>query len=500
MFVDAREIPSATSVEFEVCVVGSGAAGIALAREFAGDGYRVCLFEGGGFEFDEDTQELYSGKSSGLSIRLESERQRSFGGTTNLWGGYCRPYDEEDFEEFSYVPHSGWPFRRSELEPYYQRAHKLCRLGPFDYDISTLSAQLKCPIPFNNDRLKTKFFRLVPSEPVDWRRFGSAHRGEVEKARNIKTFLFSNVTRLDLSNNGRSVTSVQVSTLAGNKFSVSAKIFVLATGGIENARLLLLPNNIDTRGTGNQHDLVGRYFMAHLQIMAADFFPSPSCPMQLFQNKCDRSLTGWAGQFVPILYLDPKFRRSERLLNFTQELSQITDKDVAEDSVLAQLRQLLWGPANEGTATPVFRLESAFEVAPNPRSRVTLSGQRDRFNNPLADVDWQLTSLDRDSLRRTYEILAREVGRAGLGRLKLKSVDEIIDRGDYWSQHHHMGTTRMHDDPKKGVVDQNCKVHGVDNLFLAGSSVFPTSGSATPTLTIVALAMRLADLVKDRLR
>jgi len=341
------------------------------------------------------------------------------------------------------------------------------------------------------------------------------YRKEIERASNITTLLFANVTRIDLADNGRSVSQVHVSTLAGNGFFVSAKFFVLATGAIENARLLLLPNNIQAEGTGNQNDRVGRFFMGHIEMTAAFFLPSAQCKMQLFQGECELGRAGWSGETVPILSLSSETLKREKLLNFTMELStapdsevpasavpdsdvpdsDVPDSDVPDRGLLSYLREVF--STNTEAVSPVFRLESAFETAPNPDSRITLSGQRDRFNNPLVSVGWQLTPLDSYSLRRTYEVLGHELGRAGLGRLKVLSVDDIIERGDFWSQHHHIGTTRMHYDPKQGVVDKNCRVHEIANLFLAGSSVFPTSGSATPTLTILALAMRLADRIKD---
>jgi choline dehydrogenase-like flavoprotein len=297
-----------------------------------------------------------------------------------------------------------------------------------------------------------------------------------------------------LATNGRSVTRVHISTLAGNGFFVSARVFILATGAIENARLLLLPNNIQAEGTGNQDDRVGRFFMAHIEMGAAFFLPSAQCDMRFFQDKCKLSKRGgWAGETAPILSLSPEIRNREWLLNFTMELSAIPDRDVPNRDLLSNLREVL---STGQEAAPVFRLDSAFETAPNPRSRVTLSNKRDRFNNPVVNLDWQITPLDSYSLKRTYEVLGQEFGGAGLGRLMIRSVSGILEKGDFWSQHHHMGTTRMHSNAKEGVVDENCQVHGIANLFLAGSSVFPTSGSATPTLTIIALAMRLADQIK----
>ena len=190
MFVDARSVPTKTVVECDICIIGAGAAGLTLAREFSGQEFRVCLLESGGLEFDAATQSLYQGKNAGpLQIELDTERIRYFGGTTNLWGGYCRPLDEEDFEERDWVPNSGWPFRRAELEPYYERAHRLCQLGPFNYNIDAWNSDDKnCSSPFNTGRLVTKFFQLVPTEPDDLRRFGRVYRDDIRSSPNTVSY------------------------------------------------------------------------------------------------------------------------------------------------------------------------------------------------------------------------------------------------------------------------------------------------------------------------
>ena len=531
MFVDARSVLTNTVVECDICIIGAGAAGITLAREFSGQEFRVCLLESGGLEFDAATQSLYQGKNAGpLQIELDTERIRYFGGTTNLWGGYCRPLDEEDFEERDWVPNSGWPFRRTELEPYYERAHRLCQLGPFNYDIDAWNSDDKnCFI--NNGRLVTKFFQLVPTKPDDLRRFGSVYRDDIQSSPNITTYLYANVTSILQSPNGTSITNARINTISGSEWSVSARIFILATGAIENARLLLLSRDTQNTGIGNAYDLVGRYFLAHLELQAGIFVPSPQTSMQYFQNpngKCRSKKINWGGKAVPILTLCEELRRQYKLVNFTAELEpfslrlasgvesfhqlaqSIRDRRMPED-LITQVGRILADSGDVAAAiyrkmrgeelrVKVYSLKNASETVPNPNSRVTLSRETDQFNRNRVVLNWEISPIDTDSLQRGYEIVGQELGLSGLGRLKT-SISEIShDKGTYWSQHHHMGTTRMHVDPKKGVVNANCQVYGVSNLFIAGSSVFPTSGSATPTLTIVALAIRLADHIKGKMK
>jgi choline dehydrogenase-like flavoprotein len=321
---------------------------------------------------------------------------------------------------------------------------------------------------------------------------------------------------------------------------VFARIFILATGGIENARILLL--STDIQEAANAYDLVGRYFMAHLELKNVGvFLPSPTVSMQYFRDnnsdakrvdvgKCRKKSINWDGATDAVLTISEKLRHEHKLVNFTVALEEFTPtmppapprgsslsklSSRSPDSLLFHLSRVLAdsddreaGIAKEaswqGKQLVAYRLTNTSETTPNPNSRVTLARETDQFNCNRVALNWTLSDIDLESLQRGYRIIGQEVGRAGLGRLR-SSVPTRFEgstskkRTVFWSQHHHMGTTRMHADPKKGVVDANCKVHGTSNLFIAGSSVFPTSGCATPTLTIIALAMRLADHVKGKL-
>lgn len=513
MLVDARTIPENTTIDTDVCIVGAGAAGITLAKEFAGAGFRISLLEGGGFEFDEATQDLYRGETVGSHIPLNVMRLRYFGGSTNHWGNYCRPLDEIDFEARDWVPHSGWPFKKSELDSYYQRAQKICQLGPFAYDLDFWETKTSPCLPFVDDRMRTVIFQNRESPT----RFGTAYREEILKAANITTLLHANVLNIETDYTGWTVTRLKVACVQGNKFAVTGKLFILATGAIENARLLLLSDNVIKTGLGNQNDLVGRFFMSHAICSPGLFLPSdPLVPATLYINAKpavnNLRVTGH-------LTLSPKTQREHELLGFNAVLSpvyiartglfslkRLINREF--DSLAKDLRNVIRDMDGVAKATywkivkgviPVdaYSLTTAIEQSPNPESRVTLSSERDALGKQRSRVNWQLRSVDKRSLMRSLEILGSELGRAGLGRLRidLNNHDEIWpdvvrDAG------HHIGTTRMHPDPKQGVVDENCRVHGVSNLFLAGSSVFPTSGHANPTLTLIALALRLADHVK----
>ena len=510
MVIDARTVPKNRIIKTDVCIVGAGAAGITLAREFIGRLFKVCLLESGGFEFDEQTQDLYEGRTVGVDVGLRGTRGRYFGGTTNSWGNYCRPLDAIDFETRDWIPHSGWPFSKSHLDPFYQRAQSILQLGPFAYEAEAWETESEPRLPFIGSRVVTSIFQQH-QPPL---RFGKVYRDEIVKAHNISTFLYANVVNIATDHAARSVTRLRVACLEGNNFWVTAKLFIVATGAIENARLLLLSNNTQSGGLGNQNDLVGKFFMGHPIIEAGLFLPSdPFLPMGLY--KYSKPIIGNA-KIIGHLSLSAETQRSGKLLNLNAFLDpvSISERGLPSlkrflkgefDSWLKDLRNVIgeidgvasavfWKVFRGVTPIKAFRLRCTVEQSPNPNSRVTLSLERDALGQNRTQIDWRLSSIEKRSLIRSLTIMGEEFGRAGLGRLKIT----LDDHDSSWPPGtcHHAGTARMHVDPKKGVVDENCRVHGISNLFIAGSSVFPTVGHANPTLTIVALAVRLADHVK----
>ena len=529
MFIDARTLSENTTIETDVCIVGAGAAGITLAREFVGRPFQVALLESGGLEFDSDTQSLYKGKNIGHPyFPLDEARLRFFGGTTNHWSGYCVPFRDLDFETRDWIPHSGWPFRKSNLDPFYQRAQSICQLGPFAYDAKTWETENDRRLPFVGDSVITMVGQFSPPT-----RFGQVYRDEITRVGNINTYLYANVTYIETIDTARIVTRLRVASLTGNKFWVKAKLFILATGGIENARLLLLSNQTQSAGLGNQNDLVGRFFMEHLyEFSIGIFLPSDSDILKLdfYQASWRRLGKGTTGKTRVVAYctLSSEAQRREQLLHtglfihrfvgYPAQASKgykslqslvrpILRGEVPDDfwrhlgNVITDIDEVAvgayWRMFKRNHPVRLFHVGIMMEQAPNPASRVTLSAERDRLGKNRVHLDWRWSPLDMRTLRRVPEVIGVELGRAGLGRLKVTlDNDDATLSASVRGLYHHMGTTRMHADPKKGVVDETCRVHGMANLFIAGSSIFPTGGHSSPTLTIVALALRLADHVK----
>jgi choline dehydrogenase-like flavoprotein len=525
MFGDARSVARDTTLETDVCIIGAGAAGITLARELSQSPLRVTVLESGGLQFEPETQALYEGPSIGLPYPdLSVPRLRFFGGTTNHWGGICRPFDEADFEPREGIPFTGWPIKKSDVDPFYGRATRVVRLPTQDWDLEHWApGDEPAPLRLRSDRFVSRVAQEVEPE---LRSFGKAYEDELRRAPNVTVLLHANATGVQTDESGGTARSVEVATLEGNRFSVDAKVFVLATGAVENARVLLASTGQWPRGVGNRYGLVGRFFLEHPRFLGGIIVPSTPHPNLAFyeSHRVDgRRMQGY-------LASSKEFQLAEGLLDL-QIRFELGYGDAPEDaSDFARRLMTLAGDLDSwqeiaipGAPVPIPYLDvirealrspedayiylrgkiesigvtTRIEQAPNPASRVQLVGERDQLGMQRVALDWQLSDVDRENVRRTLELFGAEIGAAGLGRLRiLNAEDETGWPDDLDGGQHHMGTTRMSDQPKQGVVDSDCCVHGMSNLFVAGSSVFPTPGGATPTLLLVALALRLADHLK----
>ncbi|MFL5562650.1 MAG: GMC oxidoreductase [Gemmatimonadaceae bacterium] len=508
MHVDARTLENGSIIDGDLCIVGAGAAGISMALEWIGAPQRVILLEGGGFDYEPRMQELYRGESVGLPyFPLDAARLHYFGGTTGHWAGFCSTLDPMDFEVRDWVPHSGWPIERALLDPYYTRAHKVLGLGPYEYDAAAWQHRDPALVPFALDPKVawTKMWQF--SAPA---RLGTLYRDPIVAAPNVHLFTHANVVEIEANESTGAVESLRVRTFEGKELRVRAARYVLACSTIQNARLLLASNRQATAGLGNAQDLVGRYFMEHLEMPSGNLATLGNRSVNAKMYSFEFGRTKARGE----LALAPGVQRERQILNATVSLEPAPLEAPAESTfqwatpdVVAKMR----GPAVADTAPPgrevaggavphTFHLLTRQEQAPNPASRVMLAAERDALGMPRVRLDWRLTELDRRSFRAFYEVLGREMGRAGIGRMQMRDwVQESADAawpaslGGGW---HHMGTTRMHADPRQGVVDADCRVHGVGNLYVAGAAVFPTAGCANPTLTLVALTLRLSDHLK----
>jgi choline dehydrogenase-like flavoprotein len=533
---DLRESPRGTTISADVCLIGAGAAGITIARELAGSALRVCLIEGGGMQYEyQDSQALYQGASVGDPVSLMGGRLRFFGGTTNHWGGRCTPLDEIDFRQRDWIPHSGWPIDRAALDPYYARAQKVAGFPTRWLSEADTLSFLKIALPsINGQWIKPFLWHYAPAmkdAPV-WK-WGGAYGKDLQDSRNVQVLLHANFTAFTTEEDRSRVRSMTVKSLNGVSATIVAKNYVLCCGGIENARLLLLGAAQNSGAFGNNNDLVGRYFMQHPR-GPAGLIVSPE-RMSRVQEQFN-ILRGPDGLQIEIgLALAPQIQEIERLLNCSAVLQYQGDPESGVTAAQDIWRSLLTGSWPPGMGEKVARIAGDFgafahglehrlssghslalegsagvpsrsaivlldlEQAPNPDSRISLAEDRDALGLPRVKADWRLGQLERRTAARFINYIGAEFARLGIGRCQIEPwlQNDRIPMSEALSEtYHYIGTTRMADDPRKGVVDKDCAVHGMNNLYVAGSSVFPTAGQANPTLTIVALALRLADRLK----
>jgi len=500
MLIDARELEDGALLEADVCIVGAGAAGITLALDLAGSGLSVCVLEGGGLGRSDEGQALFGGEEVNHPADILPARSRALGGTTDVWAGWCRPLDAVDMEALPWRGELGWPFGLDELMPYYLRAQQTCAAGAFDYDTAAIAERNARPaLPLDDSRVQTVVYQYSPPT-----RFGSHYRAQLEAAEGVSVYLHANLTEVRLEDTGDAVSELRCATLSGLHFTARSARYVLAAGGFENARLLLASNDQEAAGVANGQDLVGRYFMEHPHWYTGAFLVVWGVEnTQLY--KYERGVTADAdnpnGITVPIrgaLSVAEAIRRAEGLPTWGATLSERNPgQEIGRTGEIdaRRLARLLQTAPDDAR---VYQLTIRSEQRPVADSRVTLADERDALGLPRVVLDWRIAEQDQRDLYRALQIVGAEVGRAGIGRLWTPSDGNgVYEPLRYAGGGHHMGTTRMAESADAGVVDADCRVHGLDNLYIAGSSVFPTVGMANPTLTIVALAHRLAEHLKE---
>ena len=533
MLIDLEKSTNDVLLEAEVCIVGAGAAGVAMARDLMKAGRDVCLLEGGGMDYEENTQTLFEGENVGMEYYdLDHSRLRFFGGTTNIWGGRSVPLDPIDFVKRDWVPHSGWPITLDDLQDYYRVAHDSLELGEYDYEPGIWEKLRLSPIDFNPEEITTRFWRFDDLAE----RFNSRRSDDLINAENVRIVLHANTVGLQATENASGITHLDAQTMQGRKLQVKARHFVLACGAIENARLLLASNSVEANGIGNRYDQLGRYFMEHPHGRVAHIeTKDPAAFWALYRKRYPES----GVPVAPALVMPPSLQQRLGVLNSAATFK--LQKDPSNGATLSKRAYLnikhSLSPTKSGrrlwqtwrgsqdwlqrhVSMPLLRfgvkvnrmglyLMARAEQAPNPDSRVRLSADKDALGCHRADLDWRFSALDKETMLQFGKTLEREFDRLGLG--KVTTYDWLEDGTPDWpvdasvgnhpiGGYHHMGTTRMSTSARNGIVDANCTVHGYDNLHIAGSSVFTTGGWANPTLTLLALTHRLGDHLNRMLK
>ena len=506
MFIDSAELEHRSVVNARVCIVGAGPAGITLARELAEAKVDTVLLESGGRDYDDDTQRLYAGDHAGVPyMPLDGTRLRYLGGSSNHWGGQSHPFDPEDFQQREWIPHSGWSIDYDDYRRYVPRAQALCGLGdePFPWAFWKMKG-VRWPLE------ETEIEPILQRYPKTVPKFGEVFANDLAKARALRCVFHANVLRFVTDPAGNNVTHVDVSSLEGRRFTVQAGNFVLATGGIEICRLLLLSPGAGGMGLGNDHDLVGRFFMEH---PAYD-----TCVVRLRERERTTLLREPRFQTISRTLrcdfrLPPKAQAQHQILNHTAYLVRKPSRDAPSSDAVDALNDFwdrsrvsverMLAPSSDearlrGTK---FAVHVRLEHAPNPNSRVYLVDESDALGLRKAKLEMHFGDLEVRTIDVFIRALGRAMGQSDVGRIRVTfDPDNLGWQRDVEWQYHHAGGTRMHADPKKGVVNGNLRVHSTSNLYVAGSSVFPTVGHVNPTMNLLALTLRLADHLKAEVK
>ncbi|MCG2673206.1 FAD-dependent oxidoreductase [Bradyrhizobium sp. GCM10023182] len=466
-----------TAARYDVCICGTGPAGITVARKLAAAGKKVLLLEGGDLSYTDVSQDIYRGESIGRRYWLDITRLRYFGGTSNHWSGRCGIFDPIDFESRDYFGLPGWPVALPTLlDNYLQETQDILDISGKDLS------------PYKDPQFPSELFNqsgFALSPPT---RFAEKYGDELKQSDRIEFFYNASVVDVKLTENRSSVDFLSVLGFDGRRARVSASFYVLALGALENARLLMNCDSQVPGGVGNHSGMLGRCFMEHLNVSIGrfvvtrpDFWKKDTAlvptPELMRRENLGSGILSYGPNASPQSY-----GRLRVLKQFVRETS-CTFPNMAEVA-----RKIVdFDCPGDGLVT------SLIEQTPNPLSRVSLNRTTDRLGLRRINLDWQISDNDKRTIRSLSMKGAQEMARLNLARVQLapfitnKEID--IEVG---AHAHQMGTTRMSSDPKFGVVNEDCRVHGVDNLYLGGSSVFPTGGGTNPTLTIVMLSLRLA--------
>jgi choline dehydrogenase-like flavoprotein/nucleoside-diphosphate-sugar epimerase len=514
--------------ECDLCIIGSGPAGSTIARELSGTGLRVTMLESGGFMRSLEADALNEVENIGRPRVVDqwSVRNRIVGGSSHTWGGRCAPFGAIDLEERPWIPESGWPFEIGDLTPYLDRTAPYLGLavgsGFSDERFWTLAGRTPPRSEPDPEVLLPFFWQFSrddeESYPYEYMRIGRHLANRLGP--NVTLVAGATALRIKPVESGRAVRSVEFAAPDGHRRTLSAWSVVVCCGAIENARILLSSDTVTPNGLGNDHDLIGRYLMDHSRGPVGSFEIAGS---EALQKRFGRyNVRGHL--FRAGLLLSPQIQRAERLLNCAAWLGEVVAPDDPWDALRRACRGKPQLPADalaivsnaghivrgltdyfvERNGIPrkleALDLDCMCEQRPDRASRVMLSERRDRFGLRLSRIDWRIHEDEPRTMRRMAELVAEQFIRMGLPPLVL--APWVRDGADYpptiKDVAHPTGTTRMSEDPTKGVVDAQGCVHGVEGLYVAGSSVFPTVSHCNPTQMIVALALRLADHLKAR--
>lgn len=524
MMLDLQNLPHGCQLQADLCIVGAGIAGLVLADALSDSGLEILVLEAGGARSEAASQSLVAAEMTAWEHNGSTEgRFRVLGGSSTRWGGQLLPLPPHDFAVRPHVPQSGWPLDADVVAPYLSRIETLMGVNQLPYDeslgrhLGPSFPRLTCP------GLHVRFSKWAP---FNRRNLGRSLGRRLAAHPRVRVMLHANVTRLTLrsevadgnGNGNDRVEAVVARSLLGHRCTVQARRVVVCCGTIETVRLLLASGSPGRGGIGNDTDLLGRYFHDHLSVpvcrlegMARRFGLRHLAPWYRGRTRhsakleasagwqqsegCLNSLAhlvmetpeggslAWARQWLQRRQQgDPK--ASAPAPDFPWRSLPADGLDLLQLAVQRGLHRRRWSPRS---AALLLCIDC--EQAPDRASRITLSSQRNVLGEPLAQVAWRWGEPERHTIESFARLLDRQWQQWGLGRLTLAPEWSQTVRDTF----HPMGGTRMGPTPQSGVVDAQLRLHGVSNLYVASCSVFPTGGSSNPTLTLMALCLRLAE-------
>lgn len=526
MIINADLYDSSVSLEADICILGAGVAGIVLAKELLPHFKNIALIESGDSSYSAETQSLYSPEiKPDLYPDPTTSRLRMLGGTSNHWENGTEPLDPIDFEKRDWIDNSGWPIKYSDVSDLYIKAAKYCGVGDDGYEVNTWTKSLNKKDLFSKSNLIES---CIVKNGIPPTRFFEKYGDDLISSNNLTVYKNANVTDFHYEPESLKVKTITFESFKKIKHHISANLFIVCFGGIENARIMLELNSKYNNTLGNQNDNVGRYFMDHPTIRAAHLHPFDKeifdfykgkifrgkgivgnlklARNSLIENKTLNMRMSLYGQSKLILshgisslhILSEHAQDFEIADNFgTHLVNIISDLDTISDTI--SRKSFDYPLFDDSDEFGGYQVLAMMEQTPSRNNRIKLGTERDTFGIRKIIIDWEVTQKDKDMAWKSLEILAKSVGIEALGRVRLlKERETRIWNSQLGFGHHHMGTTRMGFTQKDGVVDLNQRVFGSKNLYISGSSVFSTGGHVPPTLTIVALSIRLADHIKNR--